>query len=210
VKLYEIPTEMQELERGYNAGVAGLEAALEAGDITAETHAEAMENLMDSVAAALDGMDDELSAKIDSIARLVKNKLAESDVAKAKAAPFKTEAKRFTAQADQAKRLADHLKDYAKNQLIRAGKENVVTPDFKVSRQANGGNPSVIALDLDSIPAEFKIPQPDKVNNSAVVEVWKAEGCPGVLGQGKPGEKIAKLEDVPGVEIRRGQHLRIR
>lgn len=202
LKLYEIPTEMQKVQIGYQATLEELEALLDAGDLSEEAHAAASDAALEQVAEALEALDFSMEQKLEGLAKFLANLKQEEDVNKALAAPFQQQADAYKANAKRAAGLAGRLKVYAVHQLQRAGKKGVDTGAWQVRRQVNG-QPSIVMMDEEEVPKEFLIPQPAKLDTHQVREEWKSHGKPGV-----PGGEPVRLEDVPGVEIRRGEHLR--
>jgi hypothetical protein len=201
-KLYEISSEMQKVEQEYMERLGALEESLEAGDIDATVHATASDALLEWVADTLDGLDASMGQKLEGLAKFLANLEQEEEVNNAMAAPFQRQADAYKANAKRAGGLGARLKQYAVHQLQRAGKVKVDTGAWVVRRQVNG-QPSIVLMAVEDVPEGFLIPQEPKLDRQQVLERWKAAGKPGA-----PGGMGAVLEDVPGVEVRRGEHLR--
>lgn len=86
---------------------------------------------------------------------------------------------------------AAKLKDYVKFNLEQIGDKKRIAGPFTLSI-CNNSQPSVIVLDLDAVPAKFDKPYERQVSLTAIRDALKAG------------------EEVPGVDVERGTHLRIK
>lgn len=139
--------------------------------------------LAPDAAAALDALEGEFTAKIEGVARYVREMDAE-------AVTFQAEARLLAAKAHARANKAKWLKDYIQAQMEAAGRAKVQGELLTIAVQKSP--PSLGVLDEKSIPAQFWAPQPPKLDSRGVLDLLKAGG------------------EVPGAEMRQGQHIRIR
>lgn len=83
------------------------------------------------------------------------------------------------------------LKDYIKFNMDQIGQKKRIAGPFTLSI-CNNSQPSVIVLDMDAVPTKFDKPYERQVSLSSIRDAVKAG------------------ESVPGVDIERGTHLRIK
>lgn len=131
----------------------------------------------------LDAIQDSLEDKVENTAKVVKS--LESDVT-----AIKEEEKRLKERRRVLETKIDSIKNYLKEQLELAGIDKVKRPTFTVSIQNNP--PKAEIVDEKSIPLQFMIPQPAKVDKRAILEKLKS-------GEHVPG---AALVQERGVRIR--------
>jgi hypothetical protein len=124
--------------------------------------------------------------KVESIAKIIRMLEADADAIQAEIA-------RLTALAHSRRNRASSLKDYLKANLEAAGINKIKLQLFSVAIQPSP--PSCRAIDEAAVPQQFKhlIPEIWKVDARAILNYHQETG-----------------EEVPGVEITRGTHLRIR
>lgn len=135
-------------------------------------------------AAALAELSDAIEEKAENTAAVIRTLEGEADI-------IAVEAKRLSERASIRRNRADALKRYLLEQLTAAGKASVAGKLFTVSVQASPA--SVKVTDTAAVPAEYLIPQPPKVDAKGILAVWRESG-----------------NLPPGVEVERGQHVRIR
>lgn len=145
----------------------------------AETEEEA-----DELLAQIESLQDTISDKAEAYARIIRNKTAEAEALKA-------EADRLTARRKAAERVVDELKARLKDSMTAVGATKLTTSIGAWSIQTNP--PSVAITDEAQIPAEWRIPQPDKIDRSGILKWFKDSG-----------------EIIPGTEIERGTSIRFR
>lgn len=118
--------------------------------------------------------------KLESLAYIVKQTEFEADF-------IRNEEKRLAERRRSLENKADRIKKYMESCLLAEGVKKVKTPTVTVSIQANP--PSVEVWDEDMIPAAYRIPQPDKLDKKAMIEVLKN-------GELVPGANLLKTESL--------------
>ena len=137
-----------------------------------------------ALANMLDLLEDGIDAKLSGICRVIKGLEAVEAAAKA-------EADRITQKRKAAERHIERLKAYAKWNLEELGEtKRKVDEIFTVAIQANP--PSVRVVNLDSVPHDFDKPVERSLDVSRIRDILK------------------NGDEVPGCELIRGTHLRIR
>jgi predicted nuclease with TOPRIM domain len=131
----------------------------------------------------LESIQDSIEDKVENTAKVIKS--IEADVL-----AIKEEEKRLKERRQALESRIDNIKDYLKEQLEKAGIDKVKRPTFTVSIQNNP--PKAEIVDEKSLPLEFMIPQPAKVDKRAILEKLKS-------GEHVPG---AALVQERGVRIR--------
>lgn len=131
----------------------------------------------------LDSIEDAIENKAENIAKLVRN--LESDVS-----AYKEEEDRLKTKRQAVENKLEWLKTYLKDCMKLTGKTKFKSGMFNFSIQKNPA--SVNILDERIIPEEFLIPQLPKIDKTALKDVLKT----GV--------------EVPGVELKQSEGLRIR
>lgn len=162
--LYELSAEYADLMDAYDA---------------AETEEEREE-----VLARLNLSADEIVGKAEDYAKLVRMKEEE-------AKGFKAEAERLTKRKQAAENLVARLKATMLDAMTLTGQTEVNTSIGKWRKQMNP--PSCDVLNVDLIPKQYRIPQPDKVDKKSILDAFKQTG------------------EIPsGVEIKREEGVRFR
>lgn len=134
--------------------------------------------------ALMSSLEDSIDDKLAACCRIVREMEATEAAAKAEAAML-------AKKQSQAERHIDRLKAYMKVNLESLGETKRKVDDvFAVAIQANP--PAVRVADLDAVPHEFDKPQERKIDVQAIGTLLKAGSV------------------VPGCELVRGTHLRIR
>lgn len=131
----------------------------------------------------LDSINDAIENKAENIAKLVRN--LESDVS-----AYKEEEDRLKTKRQATENKVKWLKTYLEDNMKLTGKTKFKSGMFNFSIQKNPA--SVNILDERIIPEEFLIPQLPKIDKTALKDVLKT----GV--------------EVPGVELKQSEGLRIR
>jgi predicted nuclease with TOPRIM domain len=119
----------------------------------------------------LESIQDSIEDKVENTAKVIKS--IEADVL-----AIKEEEKRLKERRQALETKIDNIKDYLKEQLEKAGIDKVKRATFTVSIQNNP--PKAEIVDEKSLPLEFMIPQPAKVDKRAILEKLKSgEHVPG-------------------------------
>lgn len=142
------------------------------------------ESQLDDLLEQLTAIQDAIGDKAEAYARIIRNKSAE-------AVALKAEADRLTARRKAAERVVDELKARLKDSMTAVGATKLTTSIGAWSIQTNP--PSVAITDEAQIPAEWRIPQPDKIDKGGILKWFKDSG-----------------EIIPGTEIERGTSIRFR
>lgn len=131
----------------------------------------------------LECLDYEIEEKAEGYAKIIKNLTAEIE-------GLKKEEERFANKRKSIENSIANLKKNLETAMILTGKKKFKTNLFSFNIQKNA--PSVKILDETKIPKEFKIPQPDKIDNKAIIQ------------QIKEGKEFdwAKLEQSESLRIR--------
>lgn len=143
---------------------AALMARLEAATDDAEAEA---------VWSELDALADNVVEKAEAYARIMRNKQAEAD-------GYKAEKERLAANQKAAENVVERLKARLLESMQRMGLKDIQTSIGKWRVQMNPASCQV--LDEADVPAEFHIPQPDKIDKSGILRHFKDTGeiLPGV------------------------------
>lgn len=152
---------------------------------------ENLQNLLDDeniepeqLKEALDQVEDEINVKADNVAKFIKSLEADAEA-------IKVEEKRLADRRRALLNKSTSLKDYLFGELEGAGLKRIKSALFSINIQNNP--PSVAILDETKIPFDYiKVEEVKKVDKRGILEQLKA------------GVKV------PGVEMQKGQSLRIR
>ena len=134
--------------------------------------------------AELDALEGSITDKAEAYARILRNKAAEAEM-------YKAEKQRLEKRQKAAENVAEGLKARLLDNMMRLNVTAIQTGIGKWRVQANP--PSCEVLVPEDVPADYHIPQPDKIDRAAILKHYKATG-----------------ELLPGVEIRQSQGLRFR
>lgn len=150
-----------------NAAV--LQELLESGEIDEKTFNDTLE-----------GMD--IDTKVENICKVIRN-------LEAKASACKAEKDRLAAKEKAANNGVTRLKESLLNYMLTVDKKKVEAGTFAVSK---GTSKSVEIIYEDMLDEKFFIPQPDKIDKTAITKAIKA------------GEEVAgaRLVEKPYVTIR--------
>ena len=131
-----------------------LEFAMEAGEEEAQALADTME--------AIEG---EFEDKADNYAKVISALHATAD-------SIDAEIKRLQSRKTAMNNNADRIKKNLEKAMIATGKEKFKTTLYSFGIQNNQA--SVVIDDDASIPKEYRIPQPDKIDKKAIGDFLKA------------------------------------
>lgn len=145
--------------------------------------AETEESRQHIIAMMISG-EEAISDKAEAYARIMRNKQAEAEALKA-------EADRLTEKRRAAEAVVERLKAALLDAMKLADTDIIPTSIGKWRKQANPW--SVEVIDVDSVPAQYHIAQPDKIDKKGLLDNFKATG-----------------EIVDGVEFRQTQGIRFR
>jgi len=136
----------------------------------------------EAIRKALEEIEDRVEEKLENIAKLIESLDAETKA-------IKGEEMRLRERRQSLERKIDSLKEYAQEELNRAGMRKVKSELFTIYTQQNPR--SVKVVDKDQIPEELMVVsrRPDKKH---------------IL------ELIDSGQDIPGVEVEQSESLRIR
>ena len=152
-----------------------LLARLEAAEDEAETEA---------VWQEMDALEDDIVEKAEAYARIMRNKQAEVEA-------FKAEKERLASCQKAAENVVERLKARLLSSMQRMHLTDIQTGIGKWRVQMNPYSCQII--DEADVPAEFHIPQPDKIDKAAILRQFNATG-----------------ELLPGVEIAQTAGIRFR
>lgn len=147
MNLYELTTE-------YTALLAEYEAAEDD-----ERRAEVLD--------MIDALQDDIGDKGEAYARVLRNLTAQRDA-------LKDEAKRLTDKARAADAAVERLKAQLLSAMQRVGATKLHTSIGAWSVRTNPW--SVDVVDVDAVPAEYHVPQPDKIDKRAILAAFKETG----------------------------------
>jgi seryl-tRNA synthetase len=147
MNLYELTTE-------YTALLAEYEAAEDD---------ERRGELLDMI----DALQDDIGDKGEAYARVLRNLTAQHDALEA-------EAKRLTDKADAVEAAQKRLKAQLLSAMQRVGATKLQTSIGAWSVRIN--QPSVDVLDANKVPAEYHVPQDDKIDKRAILKNFKETG----------------------------------
>ena len=132
---------------------------------------------------ALDNIGEEFDTKAENVAKVISAMNSDAD-------GIKKEIERLQERKRVAENRIKGLKNYIYEQMQAMGKQKIKGTLFTLAIQKNA--PSVNVINEDIVPAQYKIPQPPKLDKKAILTDLK---------QGV---------EVNGVEIKQGTSLRIR
>ena len=162
-----------------------------------------------NIAERLDAVQGSFADKVDSVLRLRAELVS-------RAVGIEDEVKRLTALRDGYHRRAEWLKEYVRQSMETTGQKKLDTAIFKVWIQKNG-RPSVSLREGEEIPDEFKRVT-YSFDSQAAYDRWKKlkqleealEQTYGVKETSAILEEIDRLKLPDSIEVREGNHLRIK
>lgn len=128
----------------------------------------------------LDCINYEIERKADGYARVIKNITAEIE-------GIKAEETRLSEKRNALENSVTQLKKSLETAMIQTNKRKFKTDLFSFNIQKNP--PSVNITDDKKIPDEYKILQPDKIDNKAIIQALK-EGAEFDWAELKQGESL--------------------
>ena len=137
-----------------------------------------------AIMTELETVSDDLGVKAEAYAKIRQNKLAEAEM-------YKTESQRLAQKQKAAERVATYLTERIMDSMKRLGLTDIETRIGKWHMQTNPWSCQI--FDEAEVPAEFHIPQPDKIDKAAILKWFKETG-----------------EIVPGVDVMRTQGVRFK
>lgn len=115
----------------------------------------------------IDAVQDDIGDKGEAYARVLRNLSAQRDA-------YKAEADRLTRKAKANEKAMEGLKAQLLSAMQRVGANKLETSIGKWSVRLNPW--SVEVMDVDAVPAEYHVPQPDKIDKRAILATFKETG----------------------------------
>lgn len=115
----------------------------------------------------IDAVQDDIGDKGEAYARVLRNLSAQRDA-------YKAEADRLTRKAKASEKAMEGLKAQLLSAMQRVGANKLETSIGKWSVRLNPW--SVEVMDVDAVPAEYHVPQPDKIDKRAILAAFKETG----------------------------------
>ena len=168
MQLYRIADEYRELQQ-----------MLEDGEIDQQT-------FEDTVAC----IDEEFEQKAESLAKIRSHLKADVNVLDAQSDEIKKEILRLAHKKEALNNNVKRIDEYLENQMKRIAKTKFKTVLYSFTIQKNP--PRLVLDDESKIPSQYRIPQPDKYDTSAIKEFLKTGGA----------MEWAHLEQTEGLRIR--------
>ena len=138
----------------------------------------------EAIWSELEALDGTIAEKAEIYAKIIKNKQAE-------AMAFKAEKDRLFACQKSAEGISERLKNRLLEAMERLKITDIQTDIGKWQIQKNPASCTV--TDESKIPAEFRIPQPDKIDRAGIIRHFRATG-----------------EIIPGCEVSQETGIRFR
>lgn len=113
------------------------------------------------------GKEEDIVEKADAYARILRNKQAEAEM-------YKAEAERLTKRRKAAENCVERLKAWLLDNMQRMEITDIETGIGKWHVQLNPASCEV--LDVDMVPAEYHIPQPDKIDSRGILQQYRKTG----------------------------------
>lgn len=132
----------------------------------------------------MDALEGDIVEKAEAYARILRNKQAEAEA-------FKAEKDRLAGCQKAAENVVERLKARLLDSMNRLDLTDIQTGIGKWHIQMNP--PSCQIMDEGAVPAEFRVPQPDKIDKAGILRHYKVTG-----------------ELLPGVEISRSAGIRFK
>lgn len=119
---------------------------------------------------SLEGLDGEIENKADNYAKLIRNLESTNDA-------IEKEVGRLRYRKITFENRIKNLKEHLYNSMKVTGKTKFTTELFSFNIQKNGGKRALtVDMDIDLIPEEYRIKQPDKLDGDKVREHLKELG----------------------------------
>lgn len=113
----------------------------------------------------VESIEDSIAVKCENIVKLLMN--LQGDVL-----AFKEEEKRLAKRRKYMENKVDGLKNYMDNMLRNANIDNLNAGSFTIKYHKT--NPSVEIVDINKIPAQYRIKQEDKINKTDLLKALKS------------------------------------
>lgn len=143
------------------------ELSTEYAALMAEYDAAEYDEQRAEVWAMIDALQDDIADKAEAYARIMRNMQAEAEA-------YKAEAQRLTRKQKAAEAAVEGLKQRLMNAMTLVNATEIRTSIGKWRIQANPWSCEV--TDADKIPAEYHVPQPDKIDRAALLKRFKETG----------------------------------
>lgn len=109
----------------------------------------------------------EFEEKAENYAKVIKQLQMEAD-------GYKAEAERLTEKKKVVEANIDRIKKNLERAMLTTGKTKFKTALFSFGIQKNA--PSIDFLDEENVPADYRIPQPDKIDKKSILNYLKENG----------------------------------
>jgi hypothetical protein len=152
-------------------------------DLATDDEADHSMGLPQEFVETLESLEGEITTKLEGCCRAVKSMVSLKNAIDEEAAALRLRASRLD-------KAVEELKGYMQYNLEQMEIKKVTAGIFKLTICQNS-QPSVIVLDLDAVPSKFDKPQERQVSLTQIRDAVKAG------------------EQVPGVDVVHGSHLRI-
>lgn len=119
------------------------------------------------ILAAIGAVQGDIGDKAEAYARIIRNMQADADA-------YKAESQRLANKQRAAERAVEGLKARLLNAMTAVGASEIRTDIGKWRIQMNPW--SVRVLDDAAVPAEYHIPQPDKIDKAGILKRFKETG----------------------------------
>ena len=121
----------------------------------------------EAIVAQIITVDNDMSIKADNYAKIIKSKEAESKA-------YHDEAERLDKKSKSAENVAKRLKQVMFDAMKLTNTTSIPTSIGKWYTQNNPWSAEVI--DANKVPAEYHVPQPDKIDRQALLKRFKETG----------------------------------
>ena len=115
----------------------------------------------------IDQLQEDIGDKAEAYARIMRNLQSDADA-------YEAEAKRMAAKAKAAKNAVEGLKQRLLDAMNTVGATEIRTSIGKWRIQNNPWSCEI--TDADKVPAEYHVPQPDKIDRMALLKRFKETG----------------------------------
>lgn len=123
----------------------------------------------DALNDTMEAVEIEFEEKAENYAKVIKQLQMEAD-------GYKAEADRLTEKKKIVEANIERIKKNLERSIIATGKKKFKTGLFSFGIQKNA--PSIDFLDEEHVPAEYRIPQPDKIDKKAILDFLKETNEP--------------------------------
>ena len=138
----------------------------------------------DKIYDELGAIEDDIAEKAQNYAKVIKNLEADANA-------YKLEKQRLAAKQTACEHAANGLKKRLRDSMSTLNIKSIQTGIGKWWLQENP--PGCDILDADKVPAEYHVPQPDKIDSAGILKWFRETG-----------------EELPGVKIRREIGIRFK